>query len=160
MEPSPIHEPSGAAHPGAALRITAVYHDTSGQEWAGGLWSRLSQLMGDGAIVIHAWNLAELEQPQIFSTAAAAAAHDDVLVVSIQADERIPAALCGWIEAWLPRRQRQDGALIALIGMSAGQPAALLEKAEKYLMDVARRGRLDFLPREHVTAGTSRVSSP
>jgi hypothetical protein len=46
-----------------------------------------------------------------------------------------------------------------LMGVSAGQPDASSGKLEKYLRAVARRGRLDFQLREHITAGTKSVTA-
>jgi len=155
MEPTQILNPVAAPQAGAALKIIAVYQDIRGREWAAELWCRMSQLMGDDAITNHSWNIAELDHQEIFSAAVSAATAADVLVVSIHAGEQLPFVLCAWIDAWLPRRQRQDGTLIALIGVPAGQPDARSEQTGEYLRAVARRGRLDFQLREHVTTGTS-----
>ena len=159
MQSTQILKPVAAKHAGCALNVTAVYEDIRGREWAMELWRRLSQLMGNDAIANNSWSLVELNRPKVFSEAVSAATLADVLVVSFHAGKQLPAVLCAWIDAWLPRRQRQEGALIALIGVTAGQPDAPSEKVEEYLRAVARRGRLDFLLREHVTAATGPATS-
>jgi hypothetical protein len=150
MEPTPISKPIAPAQTGSALNVTAVYQDMWGREWARELWLRVTQLMGNDAITNTSWSLMELDRPEIFSEAVSAATLADVLVVSIHASEQLPPRLCAWFDAWVPRRQRQEGALIALLGMTAGQPDGPSKQAEEYLRAVARRGRLDFLLREHV----------
>ena len=144
-------QPAAAPPAGAALNITAVYQDPPGREWAAELLCRMSQLMGDDTIANHAWNIVELDRPEAFSAAVAAATVADVLVISFPAGEQLPSILCAWMEAWLPRRLRRDGTLIALIGVAAGQPDARSEQTEDYLRRVAGRGRLDFQLREYVT---------
>lgn len=146
-------KPVAAPQAGTNLSIIAVYQDIRGQEWAAELWCRMSQLMGDDAITSRSWNIAELDRPEIFSAAVSAATAADVLVVSIRAGEQLPFVLHAWIDEWLPRRQRQDGTLIALIVVPAGQPDATSERTGEYLRTVARRGRLDFQLREHVMTG-------
>ena len=140
------------APPGSALKVTTVYQDVWGSEWATELWCRVTQMMGSDAVIHTSWNLTELGRPVIFSEAVADAMIADVLVISIPAGEPLPAHLCAWIYAWLPRRRRRDGALIALLGMVPGQPDGLSKQAAEYLGAVARRGRLDFLLREHIEA--------
>ena len=152
MEPSSISKLITPATPGSALNVTTVYQDLWGSEWATELWCRVTQMMGNDAVIHTSWNLVELGRPEIFSEAVAAAAIADVLVISIPAGEPLPVHLCAWIDAWLPRRRRRDGALIALLGMVAGQPDGLSKQAAEYLSAVARRGRLDFLLREDVDA--------
>ena len=152
MEPTPISKPIAPAQAGCALNVTAVYQDMWGREWARELWLRVTQLMGNDAITNTSWNLMELDRPEIFSEAVSAATLADVLVVSIHASEQLPPRLYTWIDAWLPRRQRQDGTLIALLSVVAGQPDGPSKQAEEYLRGVARQGRLDFQLREHVEA--------
>ena len=138
----------------ATLQVAAVYQDAHGRKRATALCRRVSQMMGDDAIVSHLWSYAELRRPDIFSQAVAAAVLADVLVVSARAGEPCPEILGAWVEAWSARRQRQDGALIALMSVSAGQSAAEWKKMEAYLRSVARRSQLDFLWREQATTGS------
>jgi len=152
MERTPPSKPVAPTPAKSALNVTAVYQDAWGREWATELWLRVTQMMGSDAIANTGWDLVELNRPEVFSEAVSAAAIADVLVISIHAGEQLPPPLCAWIDAWLPRRQRQDGALIALLGTAAGQPDSLSKQTEEHLSTVARRGRLDFLLREHIVA--------
>jgi hypothetical protein len=152
MKPISLSKPVSPAQAGFALKVATVYQDMEGQEWVAELWHRVTQLMGNDAIVNTSWSLIELDQSAIFSEAVSAASRADVLVVSIHPGEQLSARLCAWIDAWLPRRQRQDGALIALLGMAAGRPDGPAKQAEAYLRNVALRGRLEFLLREQVGA--------
>jgi hypothetical protein len=159
MEATQILIKVASAHNESALNTVAVYQDTRSQEWIRELWDRVTQIMGDQALAHASWSIAELDRPEFLSEAVSAAALADVLVVSIHAGEQLPSRLCGWIDAWLPRRQRQEGALIALMGVSAGQPDASSGKLEKYLRAVAHRGRLDFQLREHITASAKSATA-
>ena len=154
MEPANILQQFVKTSTGAAgsagLKVANVYQDLKSRAWAENLWNRVVQLSGPDAVLAAAWSIEELNQAQAFQEAVSAATLADVLMVSIHAGEQLPPGLCAWIDAWLPRRQRQDGALIALLGVVAGQPDVPSKQAEEYLRGVARQGRLDFMLHEHV----------
>jgi hypothetical protein len=156
MEPTNIRQRFGKTSPGAAaapgLKIAGVYQDLKSRAWAEDLWNRVAQLTGPDAVQVAAWTIDELNHAPAFQEAVSAATLADVLVVSIHAGEQLPPGLCAWIDAWLPRRQRRDGALIVLLGVTAGQPDVPLARAKEYLRTIACRGGLDFLLREHIGA--------
>jgi hypothetical protein len=52
-----------------------------------------------------------------------------------------------WADAWLPRRTRRMGALVALIGVPA-RPDAQCGGVHRFLEAIARSAGLEFLPRE------------
>jgi hypothetical protein len=87
-----------------------------------------------------------------------AAAKADVLVVSIRDAGELPVDLYVWIDAWMPRRTRRPGAMVALIGVPP-QPDPQSGRAHKYLEAVSRRVGLDFLPRERKLPEESPVPS-
>ena len=132
-----------------ALTVAVVYQDTRTWAWAAELWSRVAQWMGPDAAAIGAWSLDELSGPPVFREAVSAAANADAVIISIHAAEQSPPRLCAWIDAWLPRRHRPDGSLIALIGVS-GREAAPSVRVQEYLRAVARKGGLEFLLHEYV----------
>jgi hypothetical protein len=94
-----------------------------------------------------AWEIGDLTRLGILSDAVRFATVADVIVVSVCATEELPPDLCAWIDAWLPRRHRRAGALVALIGISE-QSSPWFSHTLDYLQAVAHRGQLDFLPRE------------
>jgi len=133
-----------------ALKVAWVYQDLKSRAWTENLWNRVAQLAGPDDVLVTAWALDELKPRPPFQEAVSAATLADVVMISIHASEQLPPGLCAWIDAWLPGRQRRDGALMVLLGVAAGQPEVPLVWTKEYLRAVARRGGLEFLLREHI----------
>ena len=154
MKPTSISQPIVKMSPdiGAVpgLKIVGIYQDNEGRTRIGDLRDRVAKLAGPDAVPISAWSLDELSHAPAFQEAVSAAALADVLVVSIHAGEQISPALCAWVVAWLPRRQRREGALIALLGVAAGQSDVPLAWTKEYLSTIARRSGLEFLLLENL----------
>lgn len=89
------------------------------------------------------WKFAHLHDPQTSCLAAAAAHEAELLIFSTEAIGEIPQQVQNWIEEWLPTRKK-GGAIAALFGRS-NVSLTLPTKKHQYLMDVARRGGLDYL---------------
>jgi len=138
---------TSASVPG--LRITVVYQDARTCACAAELLHRVTQGLGPEAASVGAWSVDKLASSSVFSKAVSWAANADAVIISIHATGPLPVALRHWIDAWLPRRRRDGGALIALIGVS-GQTDAQSERAMKYLRDIARQGRMEFVNHEYV----------
>jgi hypothetical protein len=165
MEPANILQPiikvSSDVPASRSLIIVGIYQDIESRAWIGDLWNRVAELAGPDAVPITAWNLDELSHAPAFQEAVSAAAIADVLVISIHAGEQLPPALCAWVAAWRPRRQRRDGALITLLGVAAGQPDVTMALAKEYLSTIAGRSGLDFMFCEHLgTFYHSKTSAP
>ena len=139
--------PAAALERRFALNAAVVYQDIPSRERVAQLCSRVARSIGRQSFHLRSWSFAELDQPEIFQGAVSAAVDADVMIVSLHAAEKLPAGFCAWIDAWLSRRQRPDGSLIALIGVS-GRNGASSEYAQKYLRGVAWEARLEFLLRE------------
>ena len=143
-----------------ALNVVMVYQDSLTRQWVTDLWDRVGEVIDSGGIQGRGWRVSELTEPAAFEKAVRAAAEADVLVISIREGGELPQSLCGWIDAWLPKRAGRPGALAALIGVPP-QPDAQIGHAHAYLAGVARRGGLDFLPRENrLPAGPLAFSTP
>jgi len=130
-----------------ALNVTVVYQDPLTHQWATELWARVEPLIGREGTCRKSWSISHLAEPLAFAGAVQAAAEADVLMISVRAAGDLPLILRVWIDAWLPRRARRAGALVALIGLPA-QPDAQSDRTHQYLEAVARQAGLDFLPRE------------
>jgi hypothetical protein len=87
-----------------------------------------------------------LAHSENLNNAVEAAIRADVIIVSINAASEPARPLCTWIDAWLPHRPHQSGALVVLIGGETGLP---ISGVEIYLKSVAQRSGLDYLPRRH-----------
>jgi hypothetical protein len=132
-----------------ALNITMVYEDPTAREWATEMWGRVTQMAGEENISVASWSIDSLARPEMFAEAVSSAARADVIVIAISATERLPIDLCVWIGAWVARRARRAGALVALIGLPQ-KPDLQAFSARDFLQMVARRAGLDFFPRERV----------
>ncbi len=132
--------------PDHALKVAVVYEDHLTREWARDLLYRATQLTGQECMSSTWWRIEELAHPAIFPDAVDAATRAEILVLSVNAKKELPLDFHVWIDAWLPRRQQQPGALVALIGQETG---ALSSGVQAFLQAVAQRGSLDFLPRAH-----------
>jgi hypothetical protein len=150
MKQTPMPKPTAPATAATALMVVSVYQDVGGREWATELRPRMMQMLGNATIANSSWKLVELEGSESFSEAVSAAILADILVISIRTGEEFPPRLSAWIETWLPRRKRKDGALIAVLGMDAGQTDVSSERLKDYLRSVASRGRLNLTFREPV----------
>ena len=130
-----------------ALKCVTVWQDSLTRHWAAELWDQAGQLIGHGSVCLKLWDLNELRKTPVFPQAVRAAAGADVLVISIRDAGELPLFLRVWIDAWIPRRARRHGTLVALIGVPA-ERGAQSGSAYQYLKEVARRAGLDFLSRE------------
>jgi len=67
------------------------------------------------------WKLECLGHPVLLESAVHATLEADLLFVSIIAEEAVPSELVAWTTQWAQRRQRREGALLALVGVNAGR---------------------------------------
>jgi hypothetical protein len=130
-----------------ALNVVVVYEDELTWSWAREVCAHVRQLVGKEWLRSLSWKVEELTHPRVLPEAVQAAVGADVIVVSVCAREEMPIDLCVWFDAWLPRRPRRAGALVSLIGLPA-QAAGRRPMIPDYLRAVARKGGLDYMPRE------------
>ena len=164
----------GNAAPGQSfgLNVMAVYQDIQSRQEVLELFRRVTRSIGQQPFHLQMCNFHELNESGIFEAAVAAAEGADVLIVALRAAENLHPRFCAWIDAWLPRRRRPDGTLIALIDVG-GTPGASSERVQKYLRTVAWEAHLELLLRELIagapgrsdaagkaTAGDAAASSP
>ena len=129
------------------LHIAAVYEDPVTRSWALQTCAHAARLVPKLPVHTTWWKIRLLEDPQIFATAVQAAARADVVCVSLRAAEKAPAALSRWFDAFMTQRSANEGALLALVGVTPPARPHLGSTLE-YLRAVAERGRLAFLPQE------------
>jgi hypothetical protein len=139
--------PAAAHEPDYALNVVLVYQDQPTREWAEEVCGRVARLVGDQSIRPSWWNVHELNQPATLADAVSKTMRSDVIVVAIRAGEDLPFAFYLWADMWLPHARRESGALVALIGLP-DRSHAHTDRAREYLLDLSRRGGLDFLVQE------------
>lgn len=129
------------------LNLTGVYQDSVTRSWAMQMCRRATRLAGAAGAHNRWFDANALGNPGTFLTAVQAAMTADVIVVSVYAAEELPLDLYIWFEAWLPRRLPRVGALTALIGVEESMDSQTVRTLE-YLQAVARKAKLDFVPRK------------
>jgi hypothetical protein len=135
------------------LAIAMVYEDVESLEWARQVCDRVTGLVGSQCLVSTSWRICDLTQPDVVPDAIEVATRADVIIVSVHEADELPLDLYAWIEAWLPRRGRREGALVALLAARPGlEPSP---SARSYLEAVARRSALVFLPERRESSPTS-----
>ncbi len=146
--------PIAAQEDNYALNFVLAYQDRTTQEWAAEIYGRVANLIGKESIRVTSWQISNLVRPGFIADAVRAAALADVIVIAVPAAERLPIDLCVWIGAWVSRRARRPGALVALIGLTR-RPDLQAFSTQDFLRMVARKGGLDFFPQERVLPGAS-----
>jgi hypothetical protein len=131
-----------------SLHLTMVYQDRNTHAWASEIYGQVADLIGKENIHFSSWPISSLLQPESASDAVWSAAQADVIIIAVSGREKVPDDLCTWVNAWLPRRAHRPGTLLALIALPNG-PTDQAFLAKNYLRDIARKGRLYFLSREH-----------
>jgi hypothetical protein len=130
-----------------SFRAVIVYQDEPAQLWAAEMWERVTRLIGNEGIQVHCWAIGDLTHPRVFAGAVEAAAEADVLIISATVAEDLPVNLYVWIDAWLPRRKIDEGALVTLLSVSEESSGASA-RALAYFQAIAARARMNFLPEE------------
>ena len=129
------------------LNLTGVYQDSVTRSWAMQMCRGATRLAGAAGAQNQWFDSHSLGDPGTFLNAVRAAITADVIVVSVYAAEELPLDLYVWFEAWLPRRLPRVGALTALIGVAEPMDSQSVRTLE-YLQAVARKAKLDFVPRK------------
>jgi len=91
-----------------------------------------------------AWSFKVLRYPRLNQGAALDAADADLIIFTTHLCEESPVEIEKWIEAWIPQKRGQPGALIALLG--AGRPAS--SRVCNYRLWVATGAGMGFLPQK------------
>jgi hypothetical protein len=131
----------------SSFRAVIVYQDEPAQIWAAEMWERVTRLIGNEGIQVHCWAIGDLTHPRLFADAVQAAAEADVLIISATVAEDLPLNLYVWIDAWLPRRKSDEGALVTLLSVSE-EASGTSARALAYFQAIAARARMNFLPEE------------
>jgi hypothetical protein len=126
------------------LNVAVVYHDLQTHAWAAEVFDRVRKSAGKATIRGTWWKISDLIEPGVLAGAVSTAMRADVILVAVDAEERLPLPFHVWVDTWLPNRLQMGGSLVALLGRREalhGHPST----AENYLRAVAREGRFDFV---------------
>lgn len=132
------------AKPGAVVNAVFIYEDSTTREWAREAHDRLVNLAGKEALRPTWWKLDNLRAPGVLAAATSTTMRADVIVVAVAGTETLPLPFYTWISSWLPNRLQGGGVLAALVGKTR-QAGARSARIAKYLQEVARAARLEFL---------------
>lgn len=126
------------------FKIVAVGEDFAAVMLAQELSRRLAAGVKPGVeISSDAWKFEALENLQTGKQAAKGAARADMVIIAASGAEEPPAHVKGWIESWLPRKQKSPTALVALLddeGETPFKSSALCS----YLRRIACEWGMDF----------------
>jgi hypothetical protein len=92
------------------------------------------------------WKFSFLREPDLAEQAASSAMLADMLIISARAGRGLPLEFTTWVESWLPRRERRESVLVALIGSDHDSMEAVVAASE-YLRGIAARAGMDYLAR-------------
>jgi hypothetical protein len=125
--------------------MAVVYEDTLTRDRAMAVCDQLvHRFWGEVDFEFSWWREAFLTDSTIAAEAAGAAVNADLILFSTHAEGGLSAGTRAWIETWLDKRGKREGALIDLIGTSddSGTGAA---PTHPYLRQIAERGGLDYV---------------
>lgn len=132
---------------GAAEACTGVilYEGIPGLESAIAMCQQLTQrFSGDLKFEFTWWGFKYLNEPAMAAVAAQEAVEADLVVLSLQGSDTLPASIQNWFGQWIGQRTKPEGALVVVRRPSLGQDWATLESA--YFKALAQRANLDYLP--------------
>jgi len=138
----------------AAKSVVVIYEDATIRERAVHFCEGLVD--EQPALNVDWWPFALLSEPSAAHSAVAKAAGADVVVFAMDARGDLPDAIKLWIEKWLNKRGKREGAIVGLLEREEGWHETVSFR-EIYLRHAARRAGMDYL--SHV-APTRRRAIP
>jgi len=130
-----------------SLNVAVVYQDAPTHRWAEQVYQKVETILGAKAVRGTWWNLEDLRQPGVLAGAVSKAMRADMIVIAVSASEGLPLPFYFWVNAWLPHRSSNAGALVALLGAPVPRTTES-GRLKKFLRTVARRTRMDLLVAE------------
>jgi hypothetical protein len=137
---------------GYALNVAVVYQDLFTRQWVGQVRDLMAGIVGQEAIRCTEWKISNLVQPSAYWEGVAALAHADVIVVSLNAADRLPGTFYLWVNMWLQERSGRPGVLVTLLAEAEDANSGAIE-TRRYLAAVAHQGQLQFLINERSRQG-------
>lgn len=134
-----------SASPVETWAVVVVYEDTLTRDRALAVCDMLVQHFWTKVeFEFNWWREAFLTDSIIAREASWYAANADLIIFSIHAEGELSAGTTAWIETWLDKRGKRDGALIGLLGTPA-DPKTEVDLKHRYLRQIAQHGGLDYL---------------
>jgi hypothetical protein len=105
----------------------------------------LAQLGDEFEFGINMWKFEVLQHAKLSAMAVHDAIEAELIIVACDAAWELPTEVMLWAEAWVPAKQGQTAALLALFGNEAADFHSSIAPTSAYLKSVADRAGLDFL---------------
>jgi hypothetical protein len=148
-----------AADANPPFGIVALYDSIISLMQARSIRCRLAtEFCSDVNVESSFWFHALLVHPSLRQQAAAEAAKAEMVIVSVSDATALTPHLMDWLEQWLPARQGQSGALVALLDHRQGSEGAAALMA--YLRQRAKDFNLDFFGRLDQPEASARAILP
>jgi hypothetical protein len=123
----------------AWLTVVVAFLDMTARSWAIEVCTRGNRIAGGDRLQSIWWEVGCLRDSAQFTAAVQAASESDLIIISLPAVEKTSSELCAWIDAWPPRRQLDEGALLALLGVRNDSGAEFF-RTRDYLRTAAQWG--------------------
>jgi hypothetical protein len=125
--------------------VVVLYDDTVTRQRAMEVCDLLARrFWSEVELKFHWWRTDFLEDPGMAATAADNSCNADFVVVCVVPDGDLPPVVTRWFEAWTPRREGREGALIDLITAS-GTSGLAAHRKKLFLREAAHRAGMDYL---------------
>jgi hypothetical protein len=136
----------GAASGGKRMwPVAAVFEDAETRKHATEYCDALTQrFWNECDFDINWWSVAMLDEKAFDAEITTKAAEANLIIFALRPESELPAALRGWIEAWLARRGDREGVLVGLNDPICGPSGSTQEKFV-FLRNLAHRYGLDYL---------------
>jgi len=135
------------------LKVVVIHDDEGTRALASEVLERTATSVGADSFRCAFWSMGDVLDFGILEHAVQAAVAADVIIVAVRESVEAPPGLCAWIDVWLPRRSKDCGALLALLGVPEELPIGS-GPTRDYLRAVAKRANLDFLAGDQMLPGT------
>jgi hypothetical protein len=125
------------------FNVAIIYENFAAGKHAKETYDVLTQNLEDECRFSHQmWNFDVLGNPKLREMAASDAAQADIIIVSFDSENKLPASLKAWIEQWLGREINAI-ALVALFA-TPHEASKQSQATHEYLAEVARRGEMEL----------------
>lgn len=145
--------------PWIALDVAVLYEDARTRGWVQHMCGHVAQQIHSEPVRSSWWKIECLGHPLLLEGAVKAAAEADVVIVALYAAPELVPELAVWTDRWMKRRQRADGALVALVGVVEPAGTSPL-RTLAYLEDLARRGNLQYISQVRPVGGVAPKNPP
>jgi hypothetical protein len=145
---------------GSVFHILMVYEDSlAGKRAMDACQVLMSQLEGEVELRSSMWTFHTLRNPKLSRIATEDAIEADVIIIATGRNSELPGDVRKWIELWVPQKQGQTAALVAMTDFTGGD-SARSSVTHVFLKGAAATAGIDFLSQEFPQAENQKLPVP